>query len=649
MGMRLVRIGTAAVSVKVGDFKGNAARLTEVIEAARAQQVHLLVTPELCISGYSLEDRIYWPEIVQRSWEALHEIAKSCTGIDVFIGLPVRIHGLAHNAAAFVSNGKVHGLVLKRYIPTYSIFYEGRNWSAWGGGVTEYKGVPAGDLVFRLPYGMVTAEICEDLWTASSPARDRVQAGAEIICNPSASPFLPGKNSERKRLVQGTAANLKSIYAYSNLLGCDNSRLVFDGGGLIATPDELLCDMPILSMQSWTLGSAVVNLDDLARQRSENTTWRESAIQRNASNDNAKSIGIVDISGNSYSPAPLTDYVAQMPHSFYMPDMVSSAPPGNPYLDELFDALVLGLRDYFEKVGAFKRFLIALSGGRDSALCLLMAVQAAKALHGGADSNRYAEQVSTVYLPNKSFSSSETREAAQSLAEELGVPFQVVTIHEESEVALAKAVELAGGEHNIAPMARQNLQARIRGAMMLNWSNSVGGLVLVTSNLSEAAVGYSTTGGDNQGGYSPIANIPKSLISALLEYLSERDGIKSIQKILALAPSAELTADQQDEKDLMPYVVLDDLLYLYARRRLSLVDCWQIVCQRHTDHSPDQLKTWAAQFARLFAQSQWKRDQHPVALKVMDLDLDPKTGFRFPVTQSIEHELIALQNAEASK
>lgn len=644
MAMRLLRIGTASVSVKVGDFAGNARRLKEIIAAAKAQDIHLLVTPELCISGYSLEDRIYWPEIVRRSWESLQDVASACTGLSAFIGLPVRIHGLAHNAAAFIADGKIQGLILKRYIPTYSIFYEGRNWSAWGGGVTEYEGVPAGDLVFQMPYGMVSAEICEDLWAAASPALDRIQAGAEIICNPSASPFLPGKNEERKRLVQGTAANLKSIYAYANLLGCDNSRLVFDGGGLIATPDELLCDVPILSKKPWTLESAVVNLDDLARQRSENSTWREEASRGNQSAP--QSTKIIDLQHLPYSPTPLSAYVAQMPNSFYMPD--SPTPPSlenNPFLDDLFDALVLGLRDYFEKVGAFKRFLIALSGGRDSALCLLMAVEAAKALKGGAEADQYADRVHTVYLPNKDYSSSATLDAAESLAQELGVPFQVVSIHEESAIALEKAEELVGGVDKVAPMAKQNLQARIRGAMMLNWSNSAGGLVLVTSNLSEAAVGYSTTGGDNQGGYSPIANIPKSLLSALLEYIAKRDNLTSLQKVLDLAPSAELAPDQLDENDLMPYVVLDDLLYLYAKKRLPLADCWRIVCHRHPDQGPEQLRNWAADFARRFSQNQWKRDQHPVALKVMDLDLDPKSGFRFPVTQSIDHELEALKAA----
>jgi NAD+ synthase (glutamine-hydrolysing) len=657
--MRLVRIGVAAVSVKVGDFAENRRRLAEVIEQARAHGVHLLVTPELAISGYSLEDRIWWPEIARRSWETLCELAKSCACISVFVGLPVRKDALTYNAAAFVHDRCIRGLILKKHLPTYSIFYEGRNWAPWVEGVTEINGVPAGDLVFSLPYGKVSGEICEDLWTARSPAHARAVAGAEIMCNGSASPFTPLKNDQRRRLIRSAAEHLACVYAYANLLGCDNSRLVFDGGGFIVTPEGVVAEGPILARSPWTLAEGIVDLDDIDRVRAENSTWRQGVIDKRETG----ATQIIDTNGGAYAPAELGEYVAQMPRSFFDGEPASglglsegslsnpkpktrNPKPDERYLDELFDALVLGLRDYFEKVGAFKRFLVALSGGRDSALCLLMAVHAAKALREGCESERYAERISTAYLPNKAYSSSATEKAARALAEELGVPFQVVQIADEVKVALEKAAELAGGMDKVSPLARQNLQARIRGNMMLNWANSVGGLLLVTSNLSEAAVGYTTTGGDNQGGYSPVANVPKTVISRLLEHLAKRDGIKSLKHVLAIPPTAELAPDQRDEVDLMPYVILDDLMYLFAKRRMSLTECWRILCYRYTDHDPEQLRTWTADFGRRFVYNQWKRDQHPVTMKVMDLDLDPKTGFRFPVTQSIEHELDDLQSAK---
>lgn len=639
--MRLVRVGTAAVSVKVGDFAGNAARLREAIDAARAEKVQLLVTPELAISGYSLEDRIYWPDIARESWETLGRLAAACGDMATFLGLPVRKNGNIFNAAALVAAGRVQGLILKRHLPTYSVFYEGRNWTAWHGGVTEHDGIPAGDLVFRLPWGMVTAEICEDLWSVASPARARVRAGAEIVCNPSASPFTPRKNELRKQLILGAAAAMKSVYAYANLLGSDNSRLVFDGGGIIATPEGIVSEGQILDLRPWTLATGIVDLDDIARMRAENTTWREDMGERDSGET-----AVIAVEG-ARCPAPSTAaFAATLPKNFYVPAACAEPPPDrDAFLDELFDGLVLGLRDYYEKVGAFERFLVALSGGRDSALCLLIAVAAAKAFQAGAAAQQFSRHVQAAYLPNRRYSSAATEAAARALAEELGVPFRVLPIDEETSVAQRLAEELAGGPEKLSALAKQNLQARIRGALMLNWANSSGGLVLVTANLSEAAVGYTTTGGDNEGGFSPIANLPKTLVSRLLEYLARRDGIAALQKVLEIPPSAELAPDQLDETDLMPYVVLDDLLYLYARKRLLLADCWRLLCARHPQHDPEQLRTWTADFALRFAQSQWKRDQHPVSLKVMDLDLDPKTGFRFPVTQSIAHELAALRAA----
>jgi len=639
--MRLVRIGVGSVSVKVGDFVENGRRLAAVVGEARQRGVHLLVLPELAISGYSLGDRIWWPDVARRSWDALEALAKECSGIDVFVGLPVRKDAMVYNAMALIHGGQVRGMILKKFLPTYSIFYEGRNWAPWVGGVTEINGVPAGDLVFRLPYGMASGEICEDLWSANSPAQARAMAGAEIICNSSASPFTPGKNEQRRRLVRNAAENLACVYAYANLLGCDSSRLVFDGGGFVASPDRLVVEGPALSKATWTLADGIVDLDAVDRARAENSTWRQAVVFGQGTNGTV----IVDTSQGSFDPAPLADYVAGMPRSFFDAEPQTTGASPEQYLDELFDALVLGLRDYFEKVGAFQRFLVALSGGRDSALCLLMAVHAAKALKEGREVHLYADRVRTVYLPNKAFSSSATEHAARSLAEELGVPFQVVSIEDEVEVALKKAAELAGGVDKITPLARQNLQARVRGNMMLNWANSVGGLLLVTSNLSEAAVGYTTTGGDNQGGYSPIANVPKTVISRLLEYLVRRDGIQSLKHVLDIPPSAELAPDQRDEDDLMPYVVLDDLMYLFAKRRMSLVDCWRVLCHRYSDHEPEQLRAWTMDFGKRFVYNQWKRDQHPVTMKVMELDLDPKTGFRFPVTQSIQQELDDLAQA----
>ena len=637
--MRLVKIGVGAVSVKVADFAGNSERLRSVIEEARSQDVHLLVTPELALSGYSLKDRVWWHDIARRSWESLQKLAESCQGISAFIGLPVHLNSMMYNGAAFIHDGEILGIITKQNLPQYNVFYEGRNWTPGSDVDGIYNGVEVGSCNFHMPYGVVSGEICEDLWAPYSPAQARAAEGAEIICNLSASPFTPMKNEHRKRLVNAAAGRYTCVYAFSNLLGLDNSRLVFDGSGIIATPESIVTDMPILSHDPFTLGTGIVDLDEISRLRGENSGWRE---LKDHTYD--ETIPIYPSGNDAFEQSSIKEFAAQMPATFFS-GSTSQLESRNQYYDELFDAMVLGLRDYYEKVGAFKTFLIALSGGRDSALTLLVAVRAAQAMNFGKDEDSFADRVKTVYLPNKAYSSDATENAARSLAEELGVPFQVVSIDEEAEIAFKKAAELAGGEEKVTPLARQNLQARVRGAMMLNWGNNEGGLLLVTSNLSESAVGYTTTGGDNQGGYAPIANLPKSLISRLLAYIVERDGIQSIQKVLDIPPSAELAPDQEDETDLMPYDVLDDLLYLFAHKRMSLADCWRVLCHRHTANDQEQLRDWTDRFGKLFSSSQWKREQLPVALRVLDLDLDPKTGFRFPVTQSMDDELAELASA----
>lgn len=168
----------------------------------------------------------------------------------------------------------------KKHLPTYSIFYEGRNWTAWREGHTVVNGVPAGDLVFRLPYGVVSAEICEDLWSTHPPALARVLAGAEIMCNLSASPFTPRKNEQRRRLVLNASQSLACVYAYANILGLDNSRLVFDGGGFVASPNGIVAEGAILSKSYWTLTTGIANLDDISRARAENSTWRQYATHK---------------------------------------------------------------------------------------------------------------------------------------------------------------------------------------------------------------------------------------------------------------------------------------------------------------------------------------------------------------------------------
>ncbi len=629
--MRLVRLAASSVSVKVGAYRDNLALLREVVRAARDQGVSLLCLPEMCLTGYMLEDLVQWPQVTERAWESLEALAEETGETAVFAGLPVRVGGLLYNGLALLWRGKARGVTLKRFLPSYSVFYEGRNFTPWRGRETvEVKGLPAGDLLYRLPFGDVAAQICEDAWVWPQENLSLLLE-AEILCNASASPFSLFKPDLRRRVIQSTAERMICQHVFSNLVGLDSARLVFDGGAMVAGPQGIAAEGPLLHPEPWKLVTAVVDLDEITRLRSENTTFREAY---SAQRENGRVGEVLDLRGEGEGALlPPEEYPLPETGSFFLeggdrrgggPGAVEEA------LDQLLDALVLGVRDYFHKAGVFRKFLVALSGGRDSALALLAAARGAALLPGpGSPGEKVARHVEARYLSGP-FSSAATLEAARGLCAELGVPFARVSIEKEFDLARSALEEMAGGTPP-SPLALQNAQARIRGAMMLGWANTVGGLILVTSNLSEVAVGYFTTGGDNQGGFSPLADIPKTLISRMLERAAKRWGIESLEKILELAPSAELAPDQTDEGDLMPYEVLDDILYLYALKKLRPDEILGVLEAKHPRAGKERLQAWLERFLFLFDANQWKREQSPVALKLLYLDLDPKTGFRYPV------------------
>ncbi len=633
--MRLVRIGAASISVKVGAFKSNLERIKEVIRRAVEEEVSLLCLPELCITGYMLEDRVQWPEVSERAWDALSEIARLFPEIAVFSGLPVRINGILYNGLALTYGGEPRGIVLKRFLPSYDVFYEGRNFTPWRGTRNlEVNGIQAGDILFKLPFGNVSAQICEDAWIWPQENLSLLLK-AEVLCNASASPFTLFKEEKRRRLILSAAEKMLVYHAFANLVGLDSARLVFDGGALIASPEGIVAEGPALHKEPWRLVTCVADLDEVTRMRSENTTWREAAAREIAKGDVGGTIDLCSEGGRKSVFLPPRDYPIPATGSFFLGragDSGQSVYGLRARLDKLMDALVLGIRDYYVKAGAFRKILVALSGGKDSALALIAGVEAIKAIPSPKNNKITVKgRVEARYLSGP-YSSGQTLEAARELCRELGVPFSVVSIDGEYELAVKMLREMGKGK-DPSPLALQNAQARIRGAMMLGWANTMKGLILVTSNLSEVAVGYFTTGGDNQGGFSPLADIPKTLIKMLLERARERYGLKSLDSIIAQIPTAELADGQSDEEDLMPYEVLDDILYLYARRKLKPGEILEVLAVKFKGIERKRLRSWLEKFLQLFNANQWKREQSPVALKLLELDLDPKTGFRYPVIQ----------------
>ncbi|MCB9365779.1 MAG: NAD(+) synthase [Calditrichaeota bacterium] len=572
-----MKLGLANLNPTVGAIRSNTEKLLSAAREFESSGCDIAVFSEMVLGGYPAEDLVLWPSFVEQQWDALHEIAEAFEDSKMYlaVGLAVRRGERVYNCAALLHSGKLLGIVPKQELPTYSVFYEARTLSPGvRGEVTEYRGVPFGDLLFETPFGNLALEVCEDLWVDDGPLLSRVQRGATLSINLSASPWRLGVVDSRRELLisRSRAAGIPLIYV--NQVG-GNDGLVFDGSSLIARAGELLLETP-----RWQEQRTVVELKTLAPVRS----------------------------------APLAVY------------------------DDMVAALTLGIEDYYRKTRAFKCIGVALSGGKDSALTLLLACEVAKRLGKSP-----VEFVFAFSMPTR-FNSDSTRNVARTLAQELGVSFSELSIEDSVELERNAARRLSGSD-KLTPLTEQNIQARIRAMRMWNWSNQTQGLWLQTGNMSEKSVGYTTIGGDLSGAYAPISNVPKTVVTALVAHYQRKLSSRALAKLLALKPSAELAANQEDERDLMPYPILDACFDLFAGEKLSVAETYEKLCARFDDdalkkldpaYQPGQLREWVRKFARLFVVSIYKWVQAPQGIHVSDLDLDRERAFQLPVVQSLE-------------
>jgi len=633
--MRLCKLAVASIDATVGAVRSNVERCVRMADQAAAEGVTICVFPEQVIGGYAAEDLVQWRAFVATQWEELHHFAKETSAHPtVFaIGVTAGVGGDLFNCAAVVHAGRVVGLVPKEKLPTYNVFYEARTFSRGVPGLAlELDGVPVGDFIFACKEATFAVEVCEDVWSPDGPMRRRCYSGAEIVCNLSASPFRTGVVSTRREMIATRASDNQTTIVYANLVGA-NDGLIFDGGGLVNQNGRPMLEAPRFVEG---LASVVVDLDRTSRCRREASTWRSDLESFRVAAKVVPTLvldgKIAESRGFSY-PAPPSGT------TFFLPSAaVVTTSPRDELLDDLFDALALGIADYYRKTGAFKSIGIALSGGRDSLLTLLIAWRALSLLHPEvpkADKKALsAAKLCTFYMPTR-YSSSGTQSAAQQIAADLGASFTILPIEDafEREVAAARAM-LGGAE--LTELTLQNVQARIRGQRMWNWSNTSGGLFLQTGNMSEKSLGYTTVGGDLEGALSVISNLPKTVVIALLERLERRFGFAGISATLATTAGPELCANQSGESELMPFDVLDACLYLFAAEKLAKDEVAQALPSLFPQYKPAELEAWADKFATLFIRSIFKWVQAPIALHVGSLDLDRERALQLPVVQRTE-------------
>ncbi|MEZ4407574.1 MAG: NAD(+) synthase [Polyangiales bacterium] len=630
--MRLVKIGLGSVNATVGSVRSNVDRcLTQAKEMA-ADGATVALLPEQVIGGYPAEDLIQWRGFVEAQWAELQRFARetAAEGTVFVIGVAVSHRGHLYNAAAVVHRGAVLGVVPKEKLPTYNVFYEARTFTrGLPGSVESVDGVPFGDLVFEFDWGVLGVEVCEDIWSPDGPMRRRCYAGAELITNISASPFRTGVMGTRREMLATRSGDNQCTLAYVNLAGA-NDGLIFDGGGFVFQNGR-----PMVETARWSEGwsAAVVDLDRTRRLRTENTTWRNDCVDFDRSE--VKPL-VIRATGAGADRSRLR--YPHPPHrSFFLPGPPPAKTGREEFCDDLLDALGMGIGDYFEKTRAFKGIGIALSGGRDSLLTLLIAWRWVQKRWGHLEPDarraKTGEMLRAFYMPSR-FSSDHTSESARVICEELGVPFMVVPIEEAFTREADAARTMVGGE--LSPLTMQNIQARVRAQRMWNWSNTTGMLFLQTGNMSEKAMGYTTIGGDLEGALAVLANVPKTVVIFLLEYLLEKHGFNGITMTLSAPAGPELAANQKGEDELMPFRVLDACFHLYAAEKLSPDEIRDALGAMFPEDTAADIDLWVTKFVTMFVRSIYKWVQAPLSLHVGNLDLERERALQMPVVETTE-------------
>lgn len=535
-----IRIALGQINALVGDFCGNAQKISAFIQNAQVRGADLVCFPELAVCGYPPEDLLLKPGFIENNIACVKKIAAGVGDIVVVVGFVDRDKSKLFNAAAVICKGRIRGIYRKVFLPNYGVFDEKRYFSPG----SEFPVFAIG----RLRFGV---NICEDIWHLEGPAGLQAYRGARLIVNINASPYQMGKGAMREDILKKQARRHGVFIAYANLVG-GQDELVFDGSSFF--------------------------VDQTGRVTMRASSFLEDLLVADVSIpvgvSSKKSIFLKEA---SLSESPLVK----------RPKEPASTP-----IQEVYQALVLGLRDYVVKNG-FSKIVLGLSGGIDSSLVAALAADAIG-----------AENVLGVLMPSV-FTSDASNQDAEQLARNLGIPFRSVPIQGIVDVYLKSLEGIFAGK--AADITEENLQARVRGNIIMAVSNKFGHLALNTGNKSEVSCGYCTLYGDMAGGFGVIKDVPKTLVYQLAVYKNKKDSRQTIpERVFLKAPTAELRPNQLDSDSLPEYGLLDRILKLYIEEDKGLA---QIV-ERGIDED------LAKRVIRLVDSSEYKRRQSAPGIKI---------------------------------
>lgn len=658
--MKLIKAAAAVINPIPLAWEHNAQQIRSALEAAREQGVTLLCFPELCIPGYGSEDAFYALNTIERSWQMLEAILPLTTGMIVSIGLPTLYKNSLFNTAALVVDGQLRGLAAKKHLAGDGIHYEPRWFRPWPEGVHDEvrrgdQSYPIGDLSFDVSGIKIGYEICEDAWVANRPGAKLAMHGVDIILNPSASHFAFDKFGVRQRFVLEGSRAFGVTYIYSNLLGNESGRAIFDGGAMIASGGVMHAIGERFGFKDWELTVATIDVESTRMMRSRTGSYAPSFL----SNPTRE----VVVAG--------FEYPAIEPE---LREVTQAAWEDSETLkeEEFTRAVGLALFDYLRKSWS-RGFVVSLSGGADSAAVSALsalALQLAErdiGLEGVKEKLFYIKEIQDKPSVNAMLplmltcayqatqnSGAVTQHAAEEVARALHATFYNLDIDPlfKGYVGLIEGAlqrELTWERDDIT---LQNIQARVRSPSIWMFANIHNALLLSTSNRSEAAVGYATMDGDTSGGVSPIAGIDKEFLRQWLRWMevSGPQGLGPIPQmglINAQQPTAELrpsASKQTDEGDLMPYKLLDAIEDVAIGEKRAPLDVYRMMRKRFPEYASRQLHTWVERFFLLWSRNQWKRERYAPSFHLDDKNLDPRTWCRWPILSGgFKQELFELR------
>jgi NAD+ synthase (glutamine-hydrolysing) len=607
-----MRIAGASLNQIPLDWSHNTGNIIHAIERAKSEDVDILCLPELCITGYGCEDMFLAPWLADQALEEVYKILPVTNNITITLGLPMWFDEKVYNTVALISNGQMLGFQAKQKLPNYGVHYEQRWFTPWTQGkqllINQEKEYQFGDYIYQLEDAIIGFEICEEAWNEDRPACKLVEHQVNLILNPSASHFALNKEGQREYLVTDSSKEFKCAYVYTNLLGNEAGRIIYDGDIIIARDGNLLVSGERFSKNDFCLSSVDIDFK---------TSSSKSIITKT-----------------------LSEY------------------------EQFTKAATLGLFDYLRKSKS-EGFVLSLSGGADSSTILVLVAEMIKSgieelgldvfltkinrqdlIAKVINRNDVMGHILITAYQGSDNSSTETFESAQKLGKSVGASFNHWKIDQPVDYAIETLEKQLGRKLTWQQddIALQNIQARSRSPLIWMMANITNSILLTTSNRSEGSVGYTTMDGDSSGSLAPIAGIDKSFLIKWLQWAETNLGYTGLKFVNKLTPTAELRPienSQTDEQDLMPYAILQQIEMLFVKEKKNPLEIFEELA-----HISDRTKVaeHIIKFFKLWGRNQWKRERIAPSFHLDDYNIDPRSWFRFPILSSgFEKELAELE------